>query len=160
MLTEADTCRKFVLPKLVAAGWDTEQHSITEQRTFTDGRIQSAGRGTKRGPQKCADCVLRYRRDFPIAVVEAKAAYKTAGAGLQQAKDCAEVLYLKFAFATNGHEIVEFDYLTGQERVIAASPAPQELWDRLQEEHQVVPSAADDLILAPYYRAGDRSPRC
>ena len=36
-LTEADTCRKFVLPKLYAAGWDDEQ--ISEQKTFTDGRI-------------------------------------------------------------------------------------------------------------------------
>jgi len=27
-LTEADTCRKFVLPKLLAAGWDAEPHSF------------------------------------------------------------------------------------------------------------------------------------
>jgi hypothetical protein len=38
-LTEADTCRKYVVPKLVAAGWDSEPHSIAEQRTITDGRI-------------------------------------------------------------------------------------------------------------------------
>jgi type I site-specific restriction endonuclease len=31
-LSEADTCRKFVVPKLQAAGWDDEPHSITEQR--------------------------------------------------------------------------------------------------------------------------------
>ena len=36
-LTEADTCRKYVLPKLYAAGWNDDQ--ITEQKTFTDGRI-------------------------------------------------------------------------------------------------------------------------
>ncbi|HEX2460904.1 MAG TPA: hypothetical protein VHJ58_12225 [Vicinamibacterales bacterium] len=39
MLNEVDTCRKFVVPKLVAAGWDTNPHSIAEQRTITDGRI-------------------------------------------------------------------------------------------------------------------------
>jgi hypothetical protein len=33
-LTEADTCRKYVLPKLYAAGWDDDR--INEQRTFTD----------------------------------------------------------------------------------------------------------------------------
>ncbi len=38
MSTEADTCRKYVLPKLITAGWDNEPHSFTEQRTFTDGR--------------------------------------------------------------------------------------------------------------------------
>ena len=28
MLTEADTCRKFVVPKLQAVGWDNDPHSI------------------------------------------------------------------------------------------------------------------------------------
>jgi len=30
--TEADTCRLYVVPKLQAAGWDAEPHSIAEQR--------------------------------------------------------------------------------------------------------------------------------
>ncbi|MDP3111381.1 MAG: hypothetical protein Q8M71_04695 [Thermodesulfovibrionales bacterium] len=34
---EADTCRKYVLPKLYASGWNDDQ--ISEQKTFTDGRI-------------------------------------------------------------------------------------------------------------------------
>ncbi len=38
MLTEADTCRKYILPNLLAAGWDNEPHSIAEQRTFSDQR--------------------------------------------------------------------------------------------------------------------------
>ena len=33
-LSEADTCRKYVVPKLQAAGWDNEPHSIAEQRTI------------------------------------------------------------------------------------------------------------------------------
>ncbi len=41
MLTEADTCRKYVLPKLIEAGWDNDPHSFTEQKTFTDGRLGS-----------------------------------------------------------------------------------------------------------------------
>jgi len=36
-------------------------------------------------------------RNFPIAVIEAKAAYKKHGEGLQQAKEYAEILGLKFA---------------------------------------------------------------
>jgi type I restriction enzyme R subunit len=39
MPIEADTCRKFVVPQLQAAGWDNEPHSIAEQRTITDGRV-------------------------------------------------------------------------------------------------------------------------
>ena len=31
MGTEADTCRKFVVPTLQAAGWDNEPHFIAEQ---------------------------------------------------------------------------------------------------------------------------------
>ena len=41
LLTEADTCRKYVLPKLYASGWSDDH--INEQRTFTDGRIVVAG---------------------------------------------------------------------------------------------------------------------
>src|SRR4051794_8394928 len=100
----------------MAAGWDAEPHSFTEQRTFTDGRIVVSGSSVRRRPQKRADYLLRYSRDFTIAVVEAKADYKLPGDGLQQAKDYGEILGLKFAYSTNGHGLVEFDYLTGVQR--------------------------------------------
>ena len=74
--SEADTRRQFVVPKLQAAGWDTEPCSIAEQRTVTDGRIVPRGQGFIRKPPKRVDYLLRLRRDFPLAVVEAKAAYK------------------------------------------------------------------------------------
>jgi len=112
-LTEADTCRKFVLPKLYAAGWDDEQ--ISEQKTFTDGRIVITGSKVSRRPQKRADYLLRYRRDLPIAVVEAKAAYKKPGDGLQQAREYAQILGLKFAYSTNGHGIIEHDFTDGRD---------------------------------------------
>ena len=72
MITEADTCRKYVLPKLTQAGWDNEPHSFTEQKTFTDGRIVVTGKKIKRQKQKRADYLLRYTRDFMIAVIEGK----------------------------------------------------------------------------------------
>ena len=97
MITEADTCRKYVLPKLYAAGWNDDQ--INEQKSFTDGRIVVVGNKARRRPSKRADYLLRYARDFMLAVVEAKAAYKLPGDGLQQAKEYAEVLGLKFAYS-------------------------------------------------------------
>src|SRR5438876_8342939 len=127
MSNEADTCRKFVVPKLLAAGWDTEPHSIAEQRSITDGRIVPVGKGFVRKPPKRVDYLLRYTRDFPLAVIEAKAAYKTAGDGVQQAKQYAEMLGLKFAYATNGHEIIEYDYSTGLETKQTGFPTPQVL---------------------------------
>ncbi len=108
MINEADTCKRYVVPRLLKAGWDEPPRSIIEQRTFTDGRISVAGAKARRGPRKRADYLLQYTRDFAIAVVEAKAAYKSPGTGLQQAKDYAEILGLKFAYATNGEGIVEF----------------------------------------------------
>lgn len=131
-MNEADTCRKYVVPKLLAAGWDDPPHSINEQRTFTDGRVVFIGGKARRGKQKRADYLLRYRADFPIAVVEAKARYKQAAEGLQQAMDYAEVLDLRFAYATNGNGIVEFDFTTGTESVLSEFPTPTDLWDRLR----------------------------
>jgi type I site-specific restriction endonuclease len=92
-INEADTCRTFVPPKLYSAGWEDGQ--ISDQKMFTDGRIVLVGNRAIRRKQKRADYLLRYRRDFPIAVVEAKAAYPTAGDGLQQAKEYAQILGLK-----------------------------------------------------------------
>jgi len=80
-MTEADTCRRYVLPKLYGAGWIDDQ--INEQKYFTDGRIVVVGKKHYRKPGKKVDYLLRYRPDYPIAVVEAKAAYKNPGDGLQ-----------------------------------------------------------------------------
>jgi len=74
MPTEADTCRMYVVPLLQAAGWDAEPCSIAEQRSITDGRIIPVGQRFVRRPPKRADYLLFYRRDFCLAVVEAKTA--------------------------------------------------------------------------------------
>ncbi|HOP48316.1 MAG TPA: DEAD/DEAH box helicase family protein [Desulfobacteraceae bacterium] len=157
-LTEADTCRKFVLPKLVDAGWDTEPHSFTEQRTFTDGRIIVSGGKVRRGKQKRADYLLRYTRDFPIAVVEAKANYRSAGDGLQQAKEYAQILGLNFAYATNGKEIIEVDFLTGKEKKLDAFPSPVDLWTRQRSSQGLNDIQAERLLTASYLEA-NRRPR-
>lgn len=129
MPTEADTCRKYVTPKLYAAGWNDDQ--INEQRTFTDGRIMVAGTKVYRRPQKRADYLLRYKPDFMIAVVEAKAEYKNPHDGLQQSKEYAQMLDLRFAYSTNGKSIVEHDFLSGLETDLETFPGPEELWKRL-----------------------------
>ena len=70
---------KFFVSRLQTIGWEGAPHAINEQRTFTDGQVIFARGKAKRGRQK--------RADYPIAIVEAKAAYKSATDGLQQAKD-------------------------------------------------------------------------
>jgi type I restriction enzyme R subunit len=159
MPTEADTCRRFVVPKLQGAGWDNEPYSIAEQRTITDGRIVPVGKSFIRRPPKRVDYLLRYRRDFPLAVVEAKPEYKTAADGLQQAKQYAEMLGLKFAYATNGAETIEFDYFTGKETKIESYPTPEALWQRFRKGESLTSDTAAQQLLTPInftLRQGER----
>ena len=155
-INEADTCRTYVLPKLYAAGWEDTQ--ISEQKSFTDGRIVVVGNRAIRRQQKRADYLLRYRRDFAIAVVEAKAAYRTAGDGLQQAKEYAQILGLKFAYATNGRAIIEHDFLTGLDNELQEFPSPSTLWGSLRRA-QNISEEAGNRLLTPYYHLSGKSPR-
>ena len=147
MPTEADTCRKYVLPKLYAAGWNDDQ--INEQRTFTDGRIMVAGSKVWRGPQKRADYLLRYRLNLMIAVVEAKASHCSPSDGLQQAMEYAQFLDLKFAYSTNGHGIVEHDFLTGKEKNLDTFPSPDDLWQRLHGQIKLKDEDQKQRFLTP-----------
>lgn len=159
MANEADTCRRLIVPRLQSAGWESEPHSIAEQRTITDGRVIPVGKGFVRRPPKRVDYLLRYNRDFPIAVVEAKASYRTAADAVQQARVYAEMLGLKFAYATNGADIIEIDYFTGQENRVASFPSPQDLWQRYQSGSGITEPAKTTPLLAPYNHVGGKAPR-
>ncbi len=159
-MNEADTCRTYVVPLLQAAGWENAPFSIAEQRFFTNpkGRIRIVGGRVIRGKPRRSDYLLRYRPDYPIAVVEAKADYKTPGAGLAQAKEYATILDLKFAYSTNGMGIVEFDFLTGIERSLDAFPTPEELLMR-HNGTAPLPEPSQERVLAPFYHDPERPAR-
>ena len=146
--SEADTCRKDVLPKIYASDW--EDHQILEQRTFTDGKIVVFGRKAKRKKAKRFDYLLRYSQNFPIAIIEAKVKYKEAADGMQQAKEYAQILGLKFAYSTNGIDILEFDFLTGLEQPVSKYPTPAELWDRLNSI-EPVKAEIQEIFLKPFF---------
>ncbi|WP_244841562.1 EcoAI/FtnUII family type I restriction enzme subunit R [Aeromonas allosaccharophila] len=156
--TEADTCREFVTPRLIEAGWGVAPHSIGEQRSFTDGRIFVAGGKVRRGQQKCADYLLYYRRDYPLAVVEAKKVGLPAENGVQQAREYAEILGLKFAYATNGHRIIEIDYITGTEREVERYATPDELFARLTDSTRLS-QASTSHLLEPFNLVSGKVPR-
>jgi type I restriction enzyme R subunit len=122
---------------------------INEQRSFTDGRVVFVAGRAKRGKQKRADYILRYRPDYPVAIVEAKSYYKHAGDGVQQAKDYALILGLKFAYATNGREIIEIDFFTGKEGKRKDFPTPEELWQRQREGLGLTDNLAATRLLTP-----------
>lgn len=154
--SEADTCRKEVTPKLYKSGWTDDL--MIEQRTFTDGKIIVIGKVAKRQEAKKPDYILRISQNFPIAIVEAKKKKKIAASGLQQAKDYAEILGLKFAYATNGAEIVEFDYITGIERKISEYPTPQELLNRLRVA-EPISEKTEAILQKPLNTNGGKTPR-
>lgn len=158
VITEADTCRQFVTPRLVEAGWDAAPHAIGEQRSFTNGRIIVAGGKVRRGKQKRTDYLLYYSRDYPLAVVEAKEIGLPAETGVQQAREYAEILGLKFAYATNGHRIIEIDYITGTEREVNRYATPDELFFRLTASTHL-PKEAAATLLEPFNLISGKVPR-
>jgi type I restriction enzyme, R subunit len=157
-MTEADTCREYIVPKLHTAGWEDDY--ITEQLVLTPGRIVPVGDQHTRKAGLRPDYVLFIRRNIPIAVVEAKAGYKHPAEGLQQAMRYAEMMGLKFAYSSNGTGIVEHDFTTGQERDLPKFPAPDELWNRWRGVLQLEGlEDANDALTDYFEQAGGKTPR-
>ena len=125
---EADTRAKIIDPKLYQSGW--VEDFISREFYFTEGKIYLVGDEAKRKEPKKADYLLRYNDALPLAVVEAKEEEKYATTGMQQAKDYAERLDIMFAYATNGHEIEEFDFSTNTQKTIPNFPSREELYQR------------------------------
>jgi type I restriction enzyme R subunit len=148
MSNEANTCRKYVEPKLNQAGWNTAPYDYYEQYYFTNGKIRPKNQGQPRGKRKFVDYLL-LKDDFPLAVVEAKRKRKTPDEGLEQAIDYAKILGVKFAYSTNGKGIVEFDFITGEQSdVMDSFPSGDELWRRLKGEskEQIREDIAEKLL--------------
>ena len=68
---------------------------------------------------------------------------------MQQARQYADMLGLKFAYATNGHEIIECDYFAGTETKRPDFPTPGELWERYQRGHNIRKPEIAERLLTP-----------
>ena len=69
------------------------------------------------------------------------------------------MLGLKFAYATNGREIIEFDYFTGRESLISAYPTPTELWARYRAGSRLSDDIAAARLLTPMNHAVGKGER-
>ena len=147
---EAETCRDYVVPRLDEAHWSNEQ--IVEQYPVSPGRISLIRGAHRRGDPLRADYLLEIAPGFPVAVVEAKREHKLPAIGLQQAMRYAELLDLPFAYATNGHGIVEHDFDTGRQTELDAFPTPSELWIRYRQWKGIDDDRAAELLLRPFTR--------
>ncbi len=101
-----------------AAGWGVVEGSrIRREYPITLGRIEGHGR---RGKALTADYVLEYR-NTKLAVVEAKAWAEELTEGVAQAKDYADKLAVRYAYATNGQGIYRAVEKWGQGRSMFAA---------------------------------------
>lgn len=114
---ERDTCREFVVPRLVESGW--EDSFRTEYVVRSD-----LATNTTLGGDGRVDYLLEIVPGLPVGVVEAKREYSSPGQGLQQAIEYAVALDLPTAIASDGHAFLERDLSTGTERHLDAPPSP------------------------------------
>lgn len=129
-LSEADTRVKLIDPRLVSSGWS--ESVIEREYTYKRGRVRLVGDQSIRDQAQYCDYVLRDGARGPIlAVVEAKDEDHAPSDGLQQALGYAVDLGVYFAYASNGHGIVEHDRLNDTVRELKSFPSSDELRDRL-----------------------------
>ena len=131
--TEADTRAERIDPVLSAAGWGTVDGSKIRREVICPGRIQSGG---KRGKGLSCDYVLIYKGQ-KLATLEAKRAGLSHREGVGQAKDYAQRLDTRFAFASNGLRWHMTDMATGVEDddLALPFPSPDDLWSRTFSDH-------------------------
>ena len=122
-LSEEDVKRLFITPA-IEAQWNKDH--IRMEAKITDGRMNIKGNLAVRNTPKKADYLLYTSGGHPIAVVEAKDNNHSVSFGMQQAKEYAAMMDLKFAYSSNGDAFQEYDFLTGQERTFPLSAFPTE----------------------------------
>lgn len=163
VLSERDICTKFITPAVQAAGWDV-QRQIREEVAFTAGRVIVRGKMISRGKSRRVDYMLYHQPNLPLAIIEAKDATHSVGAGMQQALSYAAALDVPFVFSSNGDGFLFHDR-TGnsspveQELALEAFPSPEDLWARYRQWKGLTPSMEDVVSQEYYTDASGKAPR-
>ncbi len=154
-MNESQTRLEKIDPKLKAAGWGivADSRILTEQNAYTiaPGKI-----GVKIKDRKKVDYLLLYR-GVKLAVIEAKRDEISESEGVAQAKCYAEMMCIRFTYATNGDKIYRIDMQSGEECYVDFFPSPEELWrdtfgDKIEEWQE-------KFILEPFYTSAQKTPR-
>lgn len=152
---ESDTRANLIDPKLHSVGWSNEL--ISREFPISVGRIEIMGENHRRAAPKKADYVLRLaQHGEALAVVEAKEESAEASQGMAQAKEYAQKLGLLFAYATNGHQIEEFSFVTKRQTTVDIFPSLEELKSRYTKailSGAVQKEKAEKILDQPYYFA-------
>lgn len=154
-LTERDICTKFINPALKQAGWDI-QSQVREEFPVTNGRIIVRGRMHTRARPRRADYVLNYKKNIPIAIIEAKDNKHSLGDGMQQALAYSDALDAPFVFSSNGDGFLFHDRtgLYGQTETtlqLNEFPSPDTLW-QLYCQYKGIGQVARQTVEQAYYK--------
>lgn len=147
--SESDTRSKFIDQKLKNDGW--QENSIIREYYFTDWRKLLWNARWKR---KFADYILSYKW-IKLAIIEAKKLDLEATEWLEQVKEYAKILNLRFVFSTNWKKVYQFDMQTGFWSFVENYPNPEELYEMVFE---VENEAREILLKEPFYLT-DKKPR-
>lgn len=150
-LTEEDIKYRYITPAIEQAGWKKEQ--VLMEYFFTDGQVLVRGNTVKRGKRKKADYLLTHKDgQIPLAIVEAKDADHSVGAGMQQAIEYAQILNIPFAYSSNGSGFIEHDFFIGAETdlELAKFPSSDELWNRFLQG-KGLNTAQEKIVTEPDY---------
>ena len=164
-MDETATRRTKIDPKLHEVGWEHVPDSVilTEQRAYqiAPGTVERI----KHSNPKKAYYVLEYR-GHKLAVIEAKSDERHVSEGVEQAKRYAEMLNIRYTYATNGDEIWAIDMgvkndngeyvVPSKEGPAERFPTPQELWKMTFPDYN---EWRDNFNLCAFNRDGNRTPR-
>lgn len=150
-LSEEDIKARYITPAITNAGWNIN-NQVRLEYPFTDGRIILRGKLTSRGKRKRADYLLSYKKNLPLAIIEAKDNNHSVGAGLQQAIDYANALDIKYVYASNGDGFIEQNLITGvvKELRLDEFPSPENLYSRYLHDNNIN-DTEEKALLQPYY---------
>ena len=164
-LSERDICTKFITPAIIKAGWDKDSQ-IREEVSFTAGKVIVRGKLVSRGKGKRADYILYYKNNIPLAVIEAKDNKHSAGAGIQQAIEYAQMLDIPFVFSSNGDSFIFHDRTVnlGKKEIeipLDKFPSPQELWEKYKKYKQLEDIETEKIYTQAYHKdiASNKEPR-
>jgi type I restriction enzyme R subunit len=158
-LTEAEIRSRYITPALQASSWDLHTQ-IREEYGFTYGRILVRGKKPERGKQKFIDYLLSYKKELPLAVVEAKDNRHSLGDGMQQALEYAELLDVPYVFSSNGDGFLFHDRTATEnpekELSLDEFPTPEELYRRYRDwkglDGEVEKVATQDYFFDPTFK--------
>lgn len=147
--SESDTRAKYIDPSLKSSSW--EEINIIREHYFTDWRKALWG---KRWKRKFADYILTYKW-VKLAIIEAKKQNLEPTEWLEQVKEYAKILNLRFVYSTNWQRIYQFDLETGFWDFVESYPTPEELYNMVYLEK----NSTKEVLLNEPFLLSEKKPR-